>query len=90
VKVELKELDVSTIITALPSLSFEDLDRINEEVKYHKSKKFKIGAQVSFVQRRNGVRLYGVIHKINPKTIGIDTENEGRWKVSTSLVRLER
>tara|TARA_R100000700_G_scaffold38061_1_gene48907 strand:+ start:362 stop:634 length:273 start_codon:yes stop_codon:yes gene_type:complete len=88
-KFKLEELGTHTIIKKLSSLDFKDLDRIEEEVKYLKGRHFRVGANVSFERRKDGSRLYGVIHKVNPKSIGIDTEHEGRWKVSTSLVRLE-
>ena len=88
-KVQLKEIDSSAILTALKNLDYKELERVQDEIKYYKSRLLRVGSNVSFERSRDGSRLYGVIHKINPKSIGIDTDNEGRWKVSKSLVRLE-
>ena len=88
-KVELRELDVSTIITALASLDYNELKRVETEAKYRKLGHFRVGTKVSFLSNKGGGLIKGKIDKINPKTYGIKTEGQGNWKVSKGLVELE-
>ena len=47
---------------------------------------FEIGQQVVF-GRPNGQQRRGEIVKINLKSVGIETDNGKRWRVSPTLVR---
>ena len=88
-KVELRELDVSTILTALASLDYNELKRVEDEAKYRKLGHFRVGKKVSFLSNKGGGLIKGKIDKINPKTYGIKTEGQGNWKVSKGLIELE-
>ena len=71
------------------SLGFEDLEKLQETITYCKNRQFKIGSKVSFVRKKSGKRIYGLIDRINQKSIGVTSEQDGGWKVSKSLLRLE-
>jgi len=82
-------MKVNELASFVMSLSFEDLEKLQETITYCKNRKFKIGSKVSFVRKKSGDRIYGIIDRINQKSIGITTEDDGGWKVSKSLLRLE-
>ena len=82
-------MSISEIKAEILKLDLSQLEEIESAIKYKKESNFRIGKKVSFLSKRNNIRLYGKINKINIKTIQIDTDHDGRWNVSKSLVRVE-
>lgn len=89
--------NVTQICTALVTMTDEELRTINEEVvalmrhrqtvkSFEIAKTFTIGQKVQFTNSRNGQVVFGVIEKINVKTIKVKTDG-GRWSVSPGLIR---
>ena len=68
---------------------FNDLSKIEDTIKTAKNRFFRVGTKVSFKAKRLSTRVYGTIDKVNPKTIGVKTEDDGNWKVSKSLLKVE-
>ena len=82
-------MTVNEITSEIMKLEFNDLDQIQETLTYCKNRCFKVGTKVSFVRNKTGKRIYGLIDRINQKSIGVTSEQDGGWKVSKSLLRLE-
>ena len=82
-------MSISEIKAEILKLDLSQLEEIESTIKYKKESNFRTGKKVSFLSKRNNIRLYGKINKINIKTIQIDTDDDGRWNVSKSLVRVE-
>tara|TARA_R100001594_G_scaffold77050_2_gene111694 strand:+ start:1336 stop:1587 length:252 start_codon:yes stop_codon:yes gene_type:complete len=82
-------MSISEIKAEILKLDLSQLEEIESTIKYKKESNFRIGKKVSFLSKRNNIRLYGKINKINTKTIQIDTDHDGRWNVSKSLLRVE-
>ena len=82
-------MKLNEIIKELNTLSFKEIEELESEIKYFRNRCFKVGAKVSFVRNKTGKRIYGLIDRINQKSIGVTSEEDGGWKVSKSLLRLE-
>ena len=82
-------MSISEIKAEILKLDLSQLEEIESTIKYKKESNFRTGKKVSFLSKRNNIRLYGKINKINIKTRQIDTDHDGRWNVSKSLVRVE-
>ena len=82
-------MTVDEISSAIMKLGFKDLDEIQKTLTFCRDSRFRVGAKVSFLRKKSGKRIYGLIDRINQKSIGITSEEDGGWKVSKSLLRLE-
>lgn len=82
-------MKVNEITNAIMKLEFKDLEEVQKTLTYCRDKEFKVGAKVSFLRKKSGKRIYGLIDRINQKSIGVTSEEDGGWKVSKSLLRLE-
>ena len=59
----------------------------HKELQARISRQFNVGDKVEF-DSKYGYVIDGVITKVNTKTIQVDTEDDGKWKVGSSLLRL--
>jgi len=82
-------MKVEQIRREIINLEFSDLIEIENTINTAKSRFFKVGAKVSFLRKQSGKRIYGLIDRINQKSIGVTSEEDGGWKVSKSLLRVE-
>ena len=82
-------MTVYEIRSEIIKLEFKDLDQIQETLTHCKNRCFKVGTKVSFLRKKSGKRIYGLIDRINQKSIGVTSEEDGGWKVSKSLLRVE-
>ncbi len=83
---------VQTAITAIRNTDLDELNQIIEAVKLQQTwlakqsaRTFSIGDTVSFTGR-GGRTVVGTVHKVNPKTIVVDSPSQGRWKVTASIL----
>jgi len=60
----------------------------HKELQARIARSFSIGDKVEF-DSKYGYVIDGVITKVNTKTIHVDTEDDGKWKVGSSLLRLK-
>lgn len=61
-------------------------DKIKNEVGTNNTDdKFSVGEKVFFKNKQGDV-ISGVVTKVNPKTIGVETDNNGRWRVSPKFL----
>tara|TARA_Y100000385_G_scaffold26823_1_gene25467 strand:- start:177 stop:452 length:276 start_codon:yes stop_codon:yes gene_type:complete len=81
-----------TAIKAIHKADRSDLNKIIEAVKLQQkflakqaARSFTIGDAVQFKGRGNRT-VVGTVHKVNPKTIVVDSPSQGRWKVTASML----
>ncbi len=72
-------------LIALNKLIIKRLKYLDNLDSIERITSFNIGDSVSFEYR--GYYITGIVAKINIKTISIQTENNGIWRVSPSLVK---
>ena len=82
-----------TAIKAIHKADRNELDQIVEAVKLQRTflakqsaRTFSIGDAVQFTGRGNRT-VVGTVHKVNPKTVVVDSPTQGRWKVTASMLQ---
>ena len=86
--------NLNTLQTILGKMEPQDFNVVNDIVRKAFSHaqlraggKFAIGDRVSWDSKRD-VAMLGTIKKINRKTIIVETDSAGTWKVSPSMLKL--
>ena len=88
--------DMIRILGCIPQGDSGQLDQIvstirlqRESIQEAAKRAFKVGDRVTFLRRKNGRTLHGVILRINRKTIGVLTDTDGEWRVYPRSLSLE-
>ena len=84
--------DITTTVSAIHTMTSSEIDRVIEAVKMRRTalakgaaRRIRVGDQVRFTGRR-GQNIQGTVHKVNPKTVIVDTATSGRWRVTASML----
>lgn len=85
--------NVQTAVTAIRSMSMDELNQVIEAVKLQrnfltrqKAVTFRVGDVVSFAAR--GMQVLGTVTKVNTKTVQVKQNNAyTTWKVHASLLK---
>jgi hypothetical protein len=84
---------VLTAVKAIHNANRDELEQIIAAVKLQQTflakqsaRTFTVGDAVQFTGRGNRT-VVGVVSKVNPKTIVVDSPSAGRWKVTASMLR---
>lgn len=88
-KEELKKLILQIETTEELHEVYELMKRMQTHLKGVAAAEFKLGDKVFFISRKSGVKIVGKIIKINSTTISLDCGQQGRWKVSPTLLKKE-
>jgi len=83
---------IKTIEDQVARCNKEELNRVIEAVKLRQTmlartvaRTLVVGDPVQFTGRRGNV-VQGTVSKVNTKTVVVDTVNQGRWKVTASML----
>ena len=83
---------VLTAVKAIHQANRDELEQIIQAVKLQQTflakqsaRTFTVGDAVQF-KGRQGRTVVGVVTKVNPKTIVVDSPSQGRWKVTASML----
>ncbi len=83
---------VLTAVKAIHQANRDELEQIITAVKLQQTflakqsaRTFTVGDAVQF-KGRQGRTVVGVVTKVNPKTIVVDSPSQGRWKVTASML----
>ena len=80
----LKDLSKMELI-ALNHQIVEELKRREEQETKADIRKFKVGDKVAF--ESDGQELFGIVIRVNRKSVTIDTYGFGQWRISPQLVK---
>ena len=85
--------NVQTAITAIHNMNASEVDQVVEAIILQRTilaktsaRTFSVGDAVKFTGRGNHT-VIGTVHKVNPKTIIVDSPSQGRWKVTASMLK---
>lgn len=83
---------ITTTVSAIHTMTSSEIDRVIEAVKLRRTalakgaaRRIRVGDRVSFTGR-GGALIQGTVHKVNPKTVIVDTATSGRWRVTASML----
>ena len=85
-------VNMNTVVDAVRDMSSDELNHVIEEIKLRRNyiarnatRGLRNGTKVQFTGR-SGQTFTGVVTKVNPKTVKVDTGQTGVWKVTASML----
>jgi len=83
--ITISQIDDKQALRQINDIVYSKLQTIRDNENLQARVNFNVGDEVWFDTRKRG-RIYGVITKINPKTIHVDA-GYCNWKVAPTLLR---
>ena len=66
---------------------YELMKRIQVHLRGIATTQFRVGESVYFTPSKTGVKIEGVVVKVNPTTIKVNAGGKGMWRVSPTCLK---